>query len=224
VQPRGPYLLGGHSLGAYVAYEMARQLLERGEEVAHVMVLDTPAPDGNVQWGYADVDEIDAILAAAEIFERWFGTHLGMTRELLEQVPPAARAYFFQGRIESSGAARSGLGLDQIRGLINVWRVQSQIRYAPKPVRVPRITVLQASESRPRHAQAASGGSHPRQAGATSLGWEEFSAEAVEVRVVPGDHITMMTEPHVRVLADHVASSLGLAEAAQAPGRPLNPG
>ncbi|MGY4828000.1 type I polyketide synthase [Sphaerotilaceae bacterium SBD11-9] len=43
VQPQGPYLLGGFSGGGLIAYEMARQLLERGEQVLGVLMLDTPA-------------------------------------------------------------------------------------------------------------------------------------------------------------------------------------
>jgi thioesterase domain-containing protein len=41
VQPRGPYFLGGYSLGGLIAYEMAQQLFARGEEVALVALLDT---------------------------------------------------------------------------------------------------------------------------------------------------------------------------------------
>jgi thioesterase domain-containing protein/acyl carrier protein len=43
VQPQGPYLLGGFSGGGLIAFEMARQLLERGEQVLGVLMLDTPA-------------------------------------------------------------------------------------------------------------------------------------------------------------------------------------
>jgi amino acid adenylation domain-containing protein len=41
-QPRGPFQLGGHSSGGAVAYEMARQLSQRGVEVSLVLLLDTP--------------------------------------------------------------------------------------------------------------------------------------------------------------------------------------
>ena len=44
VQPRGPYLLVGHSLGGLVALEVARLLTEGGEQVEHVAVLDTYLP------------------------------------------------------------------------------------------------------------------------------------------------------------------------------------
>ncbi len=43
-QPRGPYLLGGFSGGGITAYEMAHQLEAAGEEVALVVMLDTPLP------------------------------------------------------------------------------------------------------------------------------------------------------------------------------------
>ena len=43
VQPRGPYLLAGYSLGGIVAWEMARQLLENGEQVPFLAVFDAVA-------------------------------------------------------------------------------------------------------------------------------------------------------------------------------------
>ena len=43
VQPQGPYLLAGYSLGGIVAWEMARQLLAAGEEVPFLAVFDAVA-------------------------------------------------------------------------------------------------------------------------------------------------------------------------------------
>jgi acetoacetyl-CoA synthetase len=41
LQPRGPYLIGGYSLGGLVALEMARILLAEGERVLPLPLLDT---------------------------------------------------------------------------------------------------------------------------------------------------------------------------------------
>ena len=41
VQPQGPYLLGGWSMGGLIALEAARQLLAAGQTVAQVVMLDT---------------------------------------------------------------------------------------------------------------------------------------------------------------------------------------
>ncbi|MFH1463135.1 MAG: amino acid adenylation domain-containing protein [Pseudomonadota bacterium] len=42
VQPAGPYRLLGYSIGGTIAWEMARQLQERGERVALLALVDTP--------------------------------------------------------------------------------------------------------------------------------------------------------------------------------------
>jgi amino acid adenylation domain-containing protein len=54
VQPKGPYQLGGFSLGGIVAYEMARQLQTRGEEVALLVLFDTYATNPE-QVKFADI-------------------------------------------------------------------------------------------------------------------------------------------------------------------------
>jgi amino acid adenylation domain-containing protein len=41
VQPKGPYYLGGYCMGGTIAYEMAQRLLQEGETVALVAMLDT---------------------------------------------------------------------------------------------------------------------------------------------------------------------------------------
>jgi thioesterase domain-containing protein len=43
VQPKGPYHVGGFSMGGLVAYEMAHQLLAAGEDVGLVVLFDTYA-------------------------------------------------------------------------------------------------------------------------------------------------------------------------------------
>lgn len=43
-QPHGPYLLGGHCSGSWVAFEVARQLEASGDEVAGVLLVDLGPP------------------------------------------------------------------------------------------------------------------------------------------------------------------------------------
>lgn len=45
LQPHGPYYLCGFSLGGEIAYEMAQQLLKRGEQVKLLLMLDTRNPE-----------------------------------------------------------------------------------------------------------------------------------------------------------------------------------
>jgi thioesterase domain-containing protein len=44
IQPRGPYLIGGWSLGGMHAFEVARQLLLEGQCVRGLLLIDAPSP------------------------------------------------------------------------------------------------------------------------------------------------------------------------------------
>ncbi|KAL4940640.1 Alpha/Beta hydrolase protein [Aspergillus oleicola] len=43
-QPQGPYLLGGYSFGGIISIEIARQLLEAGDEVSKLLLIDSACP------------------------------------------------------------------------------------------------------------------------------------------------------------------------------------
>lgn len=49
IQPEGPYLIGGHCDGGWVAFEMAQQLEAAGETVSYLGLVDIPAPDYEVE-------------------------------------------------------------------------------------------------------------------------------------------------------------------------------
>ena len=51
LRAHGPYVLGGHCNGAFVAFEMARQLLEQGEEIPVVVLVEAREPRDAVEAG-----------------------------------------------------------------------------------------------------------------------------------------------------------------------------
>ena len=48
VQPGGPYLFGGYSFGGIVAYEMARQAAQAGDQIGKLILIDSYTPDTSV--------------------------------------------------------------------------------------------------------------------------------------------------------------------------------
>ncbi|HVU68310.1 MAG TPA: amino acid adenylation domain-containing protein, partial [Ktedonobacteraceae bacterium] len=67
-QPEGPYLLGGWSSGGLLALEMAQQLQARGQKIALLVLLDTPAlfsrePESGASTGSTTAQDEAAILA-----------------------------------------------------------------------------------------------------------------------------------------------------------------
>ncbi len=68
IRPAGPYVIGGHCNGALVAFEMARQLLARGEAVAAVVAIESRAPrPGGPQAGDGAYVKVDAAGRAAPL-------------------------------------------------------------------------------------------------------------------------------------------------------------
>jgi hypothetical protein len=43
-QPQGPYIIGGWSAGGVMAYEVARMIVEAGEKVESLVLIDAPCP------------------------------------------------------------------------------------------------------------------------------------------------------------------------------------
>jgi len=82
VRPQGPYLLAGHSLGAWTAYEMACLLAAEGEDVQALAVLDMPAR----VWG---TDELWMPRVVKDLMRHFFGEEVevsGTSAEQLEQL------------------------------------------------------------------------------------------------------------------------------------------
>nr|VFK55259.1 MAG: hypothetical protein BECKTUN1418D_GA0071000_10302 [Candidatus Kentron sp. TUN] len=83
--------------------------------------------------------------------------------------------------------------------MVSVYRanLQAAETYAPDRIPIP-IILLRAGE------YEIDDNFLPNEAVITadpSLGWNHL-ADSVEIHVMPGNHFTMMTEPHVRALLD----------------------
>jgi amino acid adenylation domain-containing protein len=58
IQPEGPYILGGWSLGGVMAYEVARKLSEAGDRIELVAMLDSYPSDGRLDAAKLDENEL----------------------------------------------------------------------------------------------------------------------------------------------------------------------
>ena len=73
VQPHGPYLLGGWSVGGIIAFEIAHQLEAQNEQVSLLGIIDSTAP--SIWASNAKADELSVLFA--------FAQDLGLTANLL---------------------------------------------------------------------------------------------------------------------------------------------
>ncbi len=205
VQPDGPYRLGGWSFGGLAAFEMARQLAGQGEEVAVLAVLDTAPglpveePDAGAS-SSAGEDDTLWLLTIAEYVRGLRGADLRLTAEQLAPLAPEERLRAFVDRLRTAGIVHAGEdGLAQLRRLLRVFRasVRAFRGYRPVPYPGP-VTLFRAA------------GAAFDPALGRDLGWGSFTPRPVEVHELPGDHVTLMAEPNVAVLAGRLRDCLDI--------------
>ncbi|MEO1374975.1 MAG: amino acid adenylation domain-containing protein, partial [Cyanobacteria bacterium J06635_10] len=208
VQPTGPYFLAGHSFGGKVAFEMANQLQRMGESVAYVGILDTSAPiaEVNLQHDYSNWDNARWICQIAQLFEELVGENLHLSNETLASLTPEQQLNYFKQQLEAIGFLPAQTDIKLVRGLLQVFRTQSQIKYEPQNTYKTPITLFRAESMDSEQETSSPLFQEP------TWGWNQFSTGEVEIHTVPGNHISMMSEPNVKVLAQTMQQSLEQAQ------------
>ncbi|MFO1104483.1 MAG: SDR family NAD(P)-dependent oxidoreductase [Amaricoccus sp.] len=197
IQPHGPYLLGGFSGGGITAYEMAQQLQADGEQVALLVMLDTPVPMRPI---LSTRDK--ALIKLQEIRSRglgYFGDwakqriawELGRLRARIDAPEAPAETQFHNAAIEA--AFRGALPL-----------------YDLKPWDGQLVLIRPALDFK----WQVSGGrwvDSEREYVYADNDWTRW-APAIRVIEVPGDHDSMVLEPNVRVMAARMRAAIEAVE------------
>lgn len=177
IQPSEPYLLGGWSAGGLVALEMAQQLRSRGDSIRLLALLDT-SPESADDPTWADRPRVE------------YGLDLSL-EELSRLGPDQQLPYLWQHTMKL-GLVESGVPMPVVHQAIDDLKkifyhhIILTGRYALRPHH-GRVTLI-----RPGDAPFAL-------SAATDRGWRRLAAE-VEVHFVPGQHHSMVQEPHARGL------------------------
>ncbi|KOP26849.1 hypothetical protein AMR41_08275 [Hapalosiphon sp. MRB220] len=212
IQPSGPYLLGGHSFGGKVAFEMATQLHERGYEVALLALLDAGGPGYRIN--ELDIDGIDDagwLKKIASVVETFYGKSLNVSDETLKVLAPEEQLNYFKEQLQMVNFLPPDVGIKQAHGLIQVFKTNSQTAsvHMPQAVYPAQITFFRASEE----IDAVSHANSETLEEELGMGWDKFSAQPLDIHLVPGDHITMLSEPHVQVLAQQLTMCIERSQA-----------
>jgi amino acid adenylation domain-containing protein len=206
VQPEGPYLIGGRSSGGLIAFEMACRLRAEGEEVGLLALLDAyPA-------GYFK------LLPGAGAFgqrlrrsARKFQSHANNLRRL---GPREAIDYIFSklsyapAKIKHKVYRRAYKLYQRFgRPLPPVLRNIEELNFTAVKDYMPQVyddcaTLFLASALTASYDLCE--------------GWNELVTGGVEVIEIPGNHINIIKEPYVRVLADKLRSCLDRAQEVEA--------
>ncbi|HSN97591.1 MAG TPA: amino acid adenylation domain-containing protein, partial [Candidatus Nanopelagicales bacterium] len=181
VQPRGPYRLGGWSFGGLVAFEMARRLSEAGEEIAGLVLIDTtpPAPS-------EPPDERLLLLQLAWEVGIPLSPEMLVGSSIDEAISLATR------EAARHGLLPAGAGEAYIRRLLRVLGAHHEAarHHAPGPYEGP-LALLWAAEQP----------GEPPPGDDPARGWGALATGPISVETVPGNHFTMIQDPHAGALA-----------------------
>ncbi|MDB4975616.1 MAG: LgrB-like linear gramicidin synthetase subunit protein [Myxococcaceae bacterium] len=191
VQPHGPYHLSGYCGGGSIAFEMARQLRASGEPVALLALIDTYRPGVRVLLDRGaqlarNWSERGLLYVSGRVLKRLYSQLLGMFNALC---------------IAGYRAARKPVPQELRDPWLTSVFFEAAARYRPQRYQGPMV-VLRARDTDPRGPQVQ-----------RDLGWEGLAEGGLQVLDIPGDHDTLLVEPHATALAATLAACLERADA-----------
>src|SRR6266851_176943 len=214
-QPVGPYLLGGMCAGGVIAYEMAKQLIDAGESVELVALLDAAAPQASKRPGRITKQRLDRFsellkarsevsllkrlrVIADGIFVKIWSAAKWELLNFFERFSVRARFGFLKALLRRQATWPTiipGLSVRQIYEC-------AEASYVPQLLPKAPIILIRA--------KSGTGGDTPYQEIYTdeTLGWGSVAA-SLTIADVEGGHFSMLQEPFVTSLADTLGSFLG---------------
>jgi thioesterase domain-containing protein len=195
-QPQGPYFLGGWCFGGTVAMEMAHQLVEQGQKVALLALMETWAHHPPKTYVRFHLHHLRCLLRAGpraltatwlRKVRRWRGKSEAPANQLAE----------FAFEVATTGPLANRSHVYPIN-LAATRRYQSRSRLYPG-----HVTLF-----RRRHHDAID-------AVEPDCGFVTLVKE-LEICYVPGDHRSVLKDPHVRTLAEEIKKCLARAQAGSA--------
>ena len=184
VQARGPYHVAGFSFGGAVAYEIARQLRERGDEIGLLALIDA----GNR----------DALVRGAQKLARKLSQHL----DRLSEERPSRWPHYLLYALRKDAKSRKALGdlppevptivdlPDRLRNLMYDTLLSAHADY-PAPPFDGEIKLFRTNNPDKRW--------HRR-----SLGWADRAKGGIEIIDITGDHGSVLGEPAVVLVAEYL--------------------
>jgi amino acid adenylation domain-containing protein len=204
VRPEGPYHIGGWSFGGYVAVEMARQLAD--EEMARLILLDT----------IALADGPRAVIAESDLIT-WFFAELLWHADAVKATLPnlgyngVDPDRLFDAILRRAIEARivpAESSPQLIRRLYEIFHANSHAVLNYRHESLDRdITLLRSTEQLPAVAAHVHRVVGSRFTSPTN-GWERLAPRSLTVIDVPGDHLSMMSEPNIADVAAKLEAAM----------------
>jgi amino acid adenylation domain-containing protein len=184
VQPSGPYLLGGWSMGGVVAYEMARQLKSLHENVDLLLMLDAFCPENKSASPDELVDDQRAPLELKAL-------ELGMKKESLDEMTLEELFVAVLDLGKQKNQLPENFGMQELKARHAAWVKHTIAHRAYRPLPLDQeIQLIRAEDN--THSD-------------WSLGWASVATKVV-VTKQSGSHALLVSRPYVVSLANTVSA------------------
>lgn len=204
VASTGPYRLAGWSFGGVLAYEIAQQLLDRGEAVEFLGLIDALNPEslGSGESHNRTPEEVLRDLCEKQRMARSQERSSESSSEIADLSLSFDELFSHYSAIQALPGSFEDLTPQEARlecikqeNLLQVMEA-----YHPRPIGIP--VHLFAAGERVR------GGPSPT----ASLGWENCVPEyLLHVQTMSGNHVSLLRRPHIRTLGLRLTESLAAA-------------
>ncbi|WP_435213362.1 SDR family NAD(P)-dependent oxidoreductase [Streptomyces sp. bgisy034] len=217
--PEGPYVLGGASFGGILAFEMARQLVEAGQEVSHLYLVDALLP-GTGAWTGVDStviteenqDAVTLMLIGNSASQLWKADPTLTIDELIGMSADEAIDHVTRHVVEGSPAR---LSADEVHRLIRTRFALLDLNgkllldYAARPFARPvQTTVFHATKGFSAAENPYGMPAIGRDDSDTTNGLGSLAGDDVTVHDLDADHFTIVLEDNLRAIAEVVTRTL----------------
>ncbi len=207
VQPDGPYYIGGYCVGGVIAFEMARQLEDLGEETAVLALIEGSAPGARKNGGPTlDRSYLATIWRSIPFWAQDYVT-FGVSH-LRRQVRAKARQQAVQWQRRFGQTAELDLtdrvaldleGVPDHQRQLMTTHLRALGRYNPGAYN-GRVSLFRAEHKTISSALFRSGDE--------TNGWAALARGGVDIHVVAGAHRNVHLAPYVASLAESLSTSL----------------
>ncbi|WP_206491199.1 polyketide synthase Pks13 [Rhodococcus sp. KRD162] len=205
IQPEGPYVFVGWSLGGILAYEVARQMEEEGIEVAYVGLLDTVMP------GTAIPDTKDEVRKRWERYaafaKKTYNVDYPIPYDKLVDADDEGQIRIITDLVKLSGAKIPGGIIEHQR---TSWLDNRAIQTAELKEYGGHVTLYLADKY---HDDAIA--LEPAYATREEHGGWGPVVKDLEIVYVGGDHLAVVDEPYIGKIAAHLSKTLENIESAR---------
>ncbi len=202
---RTPVHLLGHSFGGWIAFEMALQRQDRGEPVASLTIVDTEMPDGDGVLGQ-EYGSTAALLELLRVIEMSSKKLLGIARPAFEAADRASQMQMLHEAMVRIGLLPKRSDAHSLGGLVRSFGTALRTSYRPRRSFAAARTGLVLAADPGEDAST-----NHRQHRLALEGWRHW-APGLSVWMAPGDHFSILKQPHVSALAQWWRDGFGKAQ------------